>query len=310
MESRKNKIYCRKSSHIGLLLFLATVLFFSEPFTIHARTDNGQKYCRMQMMQFLKRNIPEYYLTMDNDTDSAAYNIKSKYGISVREVYWHYLGQRTPSATQQPAINAGLSEEEFPADTVISIQEHNESAISEIDSSADKAEQSADKNEDHYLFRIYFGIGESDVKESIASNKDAIAGIKTVLSKLMTEGKLKDYHITITGMCSPEGAFISNLKLAQNRCETVESYLGLPCEAELRNECEGWQMLDDMVTEDSVLTFEQKCEYIDICEIADWDRRENAIRQQPFHEYFRDVLYPRLRVVFIAIDRCSDLNGN
>ena len=126
----------------------------------------------------------------------------------------------------------------------------------------------------------------------------------------MTEGKLKDYHITITGMCSPEGAFISNLRLGQNRCETVESYLGLPCEAELRNECEGWQMLDDMVAEDSVLTFEQKCEYIDICEIADWDRRENAIRQQPFHEYFRDVLYPRLRVVFIAINRCPDLNGN
>lgn len=301
---------CQRSSSISLMLcVVAAILFCSNHFICSAATD-GQKYRRMQMMQFLKRNIPEYYRAMEAGVDSATYNARSKYGISVAEVYEHYLRERVPFVRQKTDVYAIMPEKDSSGDSVNIEPEYNDTITSVIEPENQDAAQSAAKSEDYYLFKIYFGIGESDIDENMSSNKSEITAIRALLSKLMTDGSINDYHITVTGMCSPEGTFISNLRLAQNRCESVRQYLELPSEAELKNECEGWQMLDDMVAADPVLTFEQKCEYVDICETADRDLREAAIRRQSFYEYFIDALYPHLRIVFIAFSRCSDLDEN
>ena len=305
MKKSKNIISCRKNSSISLMLFIAVILFCSVPFMSSAGND-GQKYRRMQMIQFLKRNIPEYYLTMESDTESVAYDAKSKYGISVEEVYEHYIRQRPQSVRQKTEVYVVKPAENITDDSAgdINTPEFNDAILSRIDTVNLDVVHSETECED-YLFKIYFDVGKSDINENMSGNKDEIARVRSVLSKLMADGNINDYHITITGMCSPEGMFISNLRLAKSRCESVVQYLELPCEAELRNECEGWQMLDDMVAEDSVLTFEQKCEYIDICENADRDLRENIIREKPFYSYFRNTLYPSLRVVFITFNKPS-----
>lgn len=310
MKKYKNKISSRKDTSISLMLFIAVILFCSVPCMSSAGND-GQKYRRMQMMQFLKRNIPEYYLTMESDTESVTYDAKSKYGISVEEVYEHYIRQRPQSVRQKTEVYLVKPAENIADDSVSNIDtpEFNDTISSRIDTVNQDVVHSETVS-DNYMFKIYFDVGESDVNENISGNKDEMAEIKAVLSKLTIDGNLNDYHITITGMCSPDGTFISNLRLAQNRCKSVEQYLELQCEAELRNECEGWQVLDDMVAEDSVLTFEQKCEYIDICENADWDLRENIIRSKPFYDYFRNTLYPSLRVAFITFSKSSNLNKN
>lgn len=310
MEKSKNKISCRKNSSIGPMLFISVILFCSVPFMSSAGND-GQKYRRMQMIQFLKRNIPEYYRIMESGAESVTYDAKSKYGISVEEVYEHYIRQRPQFLCQKAEVYAVKPTENITDDSAININtsEFNDAISSRIDTVNLDIVHAEIESED-YLFKIYFDVGESDINENMFGNIDEIARIRSVLSKLMTDGNINDYYITITGMCSPEGTFISNLRLAKSRCESVEQYLELPCEAELRNECEGWQILDDMVAEDSVLTFEQKCEYIDICENADRDLRENIIRRKPFYSYFRNTLYPGLRVVFITFSKSSNLNKN
>ena len=310
MKKYKNKISSRKDTSISLILFIAVILFCSVPCMSSAGND-GQKYRMMQMMQFLKRNIPEYYLTMESDTESVTYDARSKYGVSVEEVYEHYIRHRPPFVQQKTKVYVVKPKENITDDSVgnIDTPEFNDTISSRIDTVNPNVVHS-EAGSDDYMFKIYFDVGESDIDENISGNKAEIAEINAVLSKLTIDGDINDYHITITGMCSPEGTFISNLRLAQNRCKSVEQYLEFPCEAELRNECEGWQMLDDMVAEDSVLTIEQKCEYIDICETADRDLRENIIRSKPFYDYFRNTLYPSLRVAFITFSKSSNLNKN
>ena len=65
-----------------------------------------------------------------------------------------------------------------------------------------------------------------------------------------------------------------------------------------RNNPENWRTLDVLIAQNNSLTFDQKREYIDICEaFTDLDAREEALSRTEFYRYLREVLYPRLRTV-------------
>ena len=134
MKKSKNKISYRNNSSIRLMLFIAVVLFCCVPFMSSAGND-GQKYRRMQMMQFLKRNIPEYYLTIESDTESVAYDAKSKYGISVEEVHEHYIRQRPQSVQQKTEVYVVKPAENITDDSAgnINTPEFNDAISSRID---------------------------------------------------------------------------------------------------------------------------------------------------------------------------------
>ena len=64
-----------------------------------------------------------------------------------------------------------------------------------------------------------------------------------------------------------------------------------------KNANENWTMLDALIADDDSLTFDQKREYIDICEIENPDEREQRLQKTKYYRYLREHLYPRLRTV-------------
>ena len=294
----------RTNAWAGATTMIAVILFCCGSFAYSALAD-GKEYRRMQMKQFFKRNIPEYYTFLKDGRDASANNAISKYGITVEEVYEHYLGEGAAPHVQTE-VHDVIRENAVTSDSVETVSAYHDTAAEDIRTASEAAEDSAAAPGDHRLFRLYFSIGDFEINENISGNRDELARMNDYFSALASDGTVRDYLITITGMCSPEGTFTSNLKLAKCRCEAVDQYLDLPCDVEIRNECEGWQILDGMIAEDTVLAYGQKCEYIDICETADRDLRETMLRQKPFYEYLKTALYPYLRTVFISVIRVEN----
>lgn len=297
----------RTNAWTGTTIMIAVILFCCGSFAYDALAD-GKEYRRMQMTQFFKRNIPEYYASQKDVKDTSACDAISKYGITVWEAYEHYLGHGISHVRTE--VHSAIREFAIPADSSETASEYRDTAMEDIGTAIETTEDPDAGTEDYSLFRLYFGVGDFDINENISSNRNELARMKNYFSMLASDEAIGDYHIAITGMCSPEGTFTSNLKLAKSRCEAVERYLDLPCDVEIRNECEGWQILDGMIAEDTVLTFGQKCEYLDICETADWDLRETMIKQKPFYEYLKTALYPYLRTVFISVIRTEGQDEN
>lgn len=64
-----------------------------------------------------------------------------------------------------------------------------------------------------------------------------------------------------------------------------------------RNDAENWRMLDVLVAEDTVMSYEDKIAYINACEVADLDEREEVLQKLGCYRHLREKVYPRLRTV-------------
>ena len=64
-----------------------------------------------------------------------------------------------------------------------------------------------------------------------------------------------------------------------------------------RNDAENWRMLDVLVAEDTVMSYEDKIAYINACEVADLDEREEVLQKLGCYRHLREKAYPRLRTV-------------
>ena len=64
-----------------------------------------------------------------------------------------------------------------------------------------------------------------------------------------------------------------------------------------RNDAENWRMLDVLVAEDTVMSYEDKITYINACELDDLDRREEVLQKLGCYRHLREKVYPRLRTV-------------
>lgn len=64
-----------------------------------------------------------------------------------------------------------------------------------------------------------------------------------------------------------------------------------------RNDAENWRMLDVLVAEDTVMSYEDKIVYINACELDDLDRREEVLQKLGCYRHLREKVYPRLRTV-------------
>ena len=64
-----------------------------------------------------------------------------------------------------------------------------------------------------------------------------------------------------------------------------------------RNDAENWRMLDVLVAEDTVMSYEDKIAYINACELDDLDRREEVLQNLGCYRHLREKVYPRLRTV-------------
>ena len=168
-----------------------------------------------------------------------------------------------------------------------------------------------------------------EVDESLGYNRDEIDRIKKNLSSLIDNDEFEMDSIVVTASSSPEGTVAYNTRLTQRRSEAVAEYFRRfideyrdPVKADVgfavdmtgdprsepgmtgegirfiaRNDAENWRMLDVLVAEDTVMSYEEKMAYIDACEIDDLDEREEVLQNLGCYRHMREKIYPRLRTV-------------
>ena len=175
-----------------------------------------------------------------------------------------------------------------------------------------------------------------EVDESLGYNRDEIGMIKKNLSALIDNDEFEMDSIVVTASSSPEGTVAYNTRLTQRRSEAVAEYFrmfideyrdsvkadegfavdmtgdprSVPGMTKIepgmtgegirfiaRNDAENWRMLDGLVAEDTVMSYEDKIAYINACELDDLDRREEVLQNLGCYRHLCEKVYPRLRTV-------------
>ena len=175
-----------------------------------------------------------------------------------------------------------------------------------------------------------------EVDESLGYNRDEIGRIKKNLSALIDNDEFEMDSIVVTASSSPEGTVTYNTRLTQRRSEAVAEYFrmfideyrnsvnadegfavdmtgdprSVPGMTKVepgmtgegirfiaRNDAENWRMLDVLVAEDTVMSYEDKIAYINACELDDLDQREEVLQKLGCYRHLREKVYPRLRTV-------------
>ena len=174
---------------------------------------------------------------------------------------------------------------------------------------------------------VAFKVADAAIDEELGYNREEMGRIKGNLKSLVQNETFDLDSIVVTASSSPEGSVKYNAALTQKRSESVCQYFdrfvkmyrdsldaekgqsyyfdGGPVPEEkpveikfiAKNANENWPMLDALIAEDDSLTFDQKREYIDICEIENPDEREHRLQKTKYYRYLREHLYPRLRTV-------------
>lgn len=174
---------------------------------------------------------------------------------------------------------------------------------------------------------VDFAVGKSDVDIELGHNRDEIGRIKGNLADLMTNANYDLDSIVVGAYASPEGRVAANDRLSEARSKSISKYLdkyikefqdslevdyGFEVDENgnikkfqrmkipfvSRSFGENWGMLDRLVQQDTTLTDEQKENYSGLSDrIADLDAREIAMQKEPYYQYLRKELYPRLRTV-------------
>ena len=167
------------------------------------------------------------------------------------------------------------------------------------------------------------------VDETLGYNRDEIGRIKGNLAALIDNDEFAMDSIIVTASSSPEGTVAYNTRLTQRRSEAVAEYFrryideyrdsvrvnegfvvdmtgdprsepgmtGERIRFVARNDAENWRMLDVLVAEDTVMSYEEKIAYINACELADFDVREEVLQNLGCYRHLREKIYPRLRTV-------------
>lgn len=172
---------------------------------------------------------------------------------------------------------------------------------------------------------VDFHAGDDRVDPTHGNNREELFRIRENLVDLLGNDAFEMDSIVIAASASPEGRELANLALSRRRAASVAAYFGgvvehyrdsvrrildletgkpvfreqdLPRISFIsRSAGENWAMLTRLVEGDSLLTESQIRSYLAALEIPDVDRREEALRNEPFYRHLREQLYPRLRTV-------------
>lgn len=178
---------------------------------------------------------------------------------------------------------------------------------------------------------IEFKAGSDAVIDTMGNNVSEIGRIKGNLASLVRNTEFDLDSIVVAASASPEGSYSFNRILSTRRGTAVSRYFesfvkkyvdSLKREEGVRinldgeyddertldvsdirfvshSESENWRMLDALVRNDVVMDDGEKEEYFSH-EGMDPDAREAAMRSDRQYKYYREVLYPKIRVVKFA----------
>lgn len=178
--------------------------------------------------------------------------------------------------------------------------------------------------------KIDFEMGKSEVLENYGNNGSEISLTKRTLASLVENNTYDLDSIIVCATASPEGAWRTNARLAQQRSESVSAYFGKFVKnyrdsliadrgvyAKIGEDSmtdasdsltdivfsprcipENWADLRTLVDKDIVMNDGQKDEFKAIFDSeSDLDKREHRLQQCQFYKYMKENLYPKLRTV-------------
>lgn len=174
---------------------------------------------------------------------------------------------------------------------------------------------------------IEFPQGKAGIEPKLGNNPEEIGRIKENIRGLLVNETFELDSITIASYASPEGSRAANEALCGRRASSAVDYFdryirgirdSLAREAGVFMEIDGsgartrqtadirfrsrsggenWKMLDALVADDGALGDDARSMYERCSSIADQDAREHALSRHASYRYFRERLYPRLRIV-------------
>ena len=176
---------------------------------------------------------------------------------------------------------------------------------------------------------IDFEVGKDIVREQYSNNASELRRIKSIVHNLINDADYDIDSIVVRASASPEGSVASNRRLSRKRSASIAAYMddfmnayqdSLDAEygihIDIENDTilttrkrveipfkakaipENWEMLDNLVINDEVLSTEQKDDYFVVCtKMRDLDAREEALRRKPYYKHLRKNLYPECRNV-------------
>lgn len=182
--------------------------------------------------------------------------------------------------------------------------------ISSLSSLADSKEKYLTKVIERRAFAntacyVEFAQGSSVIDTSLGHNAPELARIRENIMELLENRKYVMDSTVISASASPEGGAKANGILAGKRAMAVADFF----RDEIRrhrdtlisfvshSRGENWEMLSYLVDTDSTLSRHDAASFASLMEIEDVDRREQMMGTEPYYRYFREALYPRLRVV-------------
>ncbi len=172
---------------------------------------------------------------------------------------------------------------------------------------------------------IEFASASYEVDEKIGGNAAEIGQIKDYLKQLMNNREYDLDSIVVLSSASPEGDYSYNNRLSQRRSESISRYFGdymqhladsinaergfsvdesgriilsdrqenIPMMAHSGGE--NWEMLDELVSKDTLLSESDRRAYERTASIKNYDERERKLQKEPFYSHLRQSIYPRLR---------------
>ena len=176
---------------------------------------------------------------------------------------------------------------------------------------------------------VDFAQGKADINLALGNNRSEMGRIRGNITELLENRQFDLDSIIIAASASPEGALATNLSLSERRAAAVADYFDRyvrhyrdslrrtsfslsvgddGTEKVARNAAgaisfrsrsngENWEMLSLLVDEDTLLSASARQSYMKHLAVADPDRREEALRSEPYYNYLREKLYTRLRTV-------------
>lgn len=151
---------------------------------------------------------------------------------------------------------------------------------------------------------VDFPGGSSNLVRELGNNGAELDSLHRAIEKFLSEGAYAVDSVVTVASASPEGSFRLNERLSQKRGECVNAHLRsfFPKEAGApvfisRSCAENWALLRQLVERDTLLSARDKRLFAKRMNITPEDRREEAMRRDPYYPYLRTALYPQLRTV-------------
>lgn len=158
-------------------------------------------------------------------------------------------------------------------------------------------------NDRNYLT---FKVNNTNIVDTMASNKEQLAKIKSLMNTILMQGEFNVDSIVLTATSSPEGGIATNERLAKGRAHSLADYLRkefdfpeLDTILNVRWQAEDWVEFEKLVTQ-KASDIPNAANILEIIQSSgDADKRERKIKDKyPVdYKYILANIYPSLRAV-------------